>query len=73
MKSFEQIEQNIADRKKKQSNSYILSAETNSKYIEFVCVVGFHHSVGAQVEYVYPPLQEDTEERLSGEFIRMLP
>ena len=45
----------------------------NTKYIEFVCVVGFHHSVGSQVEFVYPPLQEDTEEKLTGEFLRMIP
>ena len=44
-----------------------------TKYIEFVCVVGFHHSVGSQVEFVYPPLQEDVDEKLSGEFIRLIP
>ena len=36
-------------------------------------MVGFHHSVGSQVEFVYPPLQEDTEENLTGEYLRMLP
>ena len=46
---------------------------SGANYIDFVCVVGFHHSVGAQVEFVYPPLQEDTEEKLTGEFLRLLP
>ena len=41
--------------------------------MDFVCVVGFHHSVGAQVEYVYPPLQNDTEVMLTGEILRLLP
>ena len=36
-------------------------------------VVGFHHSVGSQVEFVYPPLQEDKEEKLTGDFLRLLP
>lgn len=36
-------------------------------------VVGFHHSIGSQVEYVYPPVHEDTEQILSTEFLVKLP
>lgn len=30
-----------------------------SKEIEHVFLVGFHHIVGSQVEFIYPPLEED--------------
>jgi Transport protein Avl9 len=36
-------------------------------------MVGFHHKVGSQVEFVYPPLSEDIEGNLSGEFIKQIP
>lgn len=36
-------------------------------------MVGFHHKVGSQVEYIYPPLQEDKEGNLSSEFLRQIP
>ena len=26
------------------------------KLIEFILVVGFHHKIGSQIEYIYPPL-----------------
>jgi hypothetical protein len=29
------------------------------KTIEFIVMVGFHHKVGSQVEFVHPPLNED--------------
>jgi len=41
--------------------------------MDFVVIVGFHHSVGSQVEYIYPPVNEDKEENLSGEFLRLIP
>ena len=83
MDSFSQIEEKIAIWKKQQQlqqqeqeapevEKTAVQAE-QTKYIEFVCVVGFHHSVGSQVEFVYPPLQEDVDEKLSGEFIRLIP
>jgi hypothetical protein len=39
------------------------------KTIEFIVMVGFHHKVGSQVEYIYPPVQEDKEGNLSAEFL----
>lgn len=36
-------------------------------------LVGFHHKVGSQVEYVYPPLSEDTEGNLTAEFLKHIP
>ena len=42
------------------------------KMIEFVIVVSFHHQVGSQVEFIYPPINEDIDEMLSTEFIRLL-
>lgn len=43
------------------------------KMIEFVVIVGFHHQIGAQVEYVYPPIADDKDEHLTSEFLRVLP
>lgn len=40
------------------------------KSIEFIVMVGFHHKVGSQVEYIYPPVQEDKEGNLSAEFLK---
>jgi hypothetical protein len=40
------------------------------KTIEFIVMVGFHHKVGSQVEYIYPPIQEDKEGNLSAEFLK---
>ena len=40
------------------------------KTIEFIVMVGFHHKVGSQVEYIYPPVQEDKEGNLSAEFLK---
>lgn len=40
------------------------------KTIEFIVMVGFHHKVGSQVEYVYPPLGEDVEGNFSAEFLK---
>ena len=34
--------------------------------------MGFHHIVGSQVEYVYPPLSEDTGCNLTGEFLQKI-
>ena len=38
--------------------------------IKLVVMVGFHHKVGSQVEYIYPPIQEDKEGNLSAEFLK---
>lgn len=43
------------------------------KTIEFIVMVGFHHKVGSQVEFVYPPLSEDLEGNLSAEFLKQIP
>ena len=40
--------------------------------MEYVVVVGFHHQVGSQIEYLYPQKQSDTEE-LTSEFLGLLP
>jgi hypothetical protein len=40
------------------------------KTIEFIVMVGFHHKVGSQVEFIYPPLHEDREGNLTAEFIK---
>jgi hypothetical protein len=31
-------------------------AKNRLKSIEFIVMVGFHHKVGSQVEFIYPPL-----------------
>ena len=36
-------------------------------------MVGFHHKVGSQVEFIYPPVHEDKEGNLTGEFLRYIP
>ena len=36
-------------------------------------MVGFHHKVGSQVEYIYPPINEDKEGNLSAEFLKQIP
>ena len=36
-------------------------------------MVGFHHKVGSQVEFIYPPVHEDKEGNLTGEFLRQIP
>jgi len=41
--------------------------------MEFVVIIGFHHSIGSQVEYIYPPISEDKDVNLSAEFLRLLP
>lgn len=46
------------------------SEQQQIKTIEFIVMVGFHHKVGSQVEYIYPPVSEDTEGNLSAEFLR---
>ena len=71
LRSFRDIENSIA--MKRQQVTGAATELPGAKYIEFVCIVGFHHSVGSQVEYVYPPLQEDTEEKLSTEFLKLIP
>lgn len=43
------------------------------KTIEFILMVGFHHKVGSQIEFIYPPLSEDTEQLLSVEFLKHIP
>ena len=58
--TFADLEYNLAKRHKlfqtDEEASNLAQNDHNTKFMEFVCVVGFHHSVGAQVEYVYPPL-----------------
>ena len=68
LKTFDTVDRELQE--KLDSPSPLLSED---KYIQFVLTVGFHHSVGSQVEFIYPPLQEDTEEALTGEFLRLLP
>ena len=41
--------------------------------IAFVLLVGFHHKVGSQVEFVYPPVSEDVAEDLSVDFLKHVP
>jgi hypothetical protein len=43
------------------------------KTIEFIIVVGFHHKVGSQVEYIYPSLSQDKDENLTTNFIKHIP
>ncbi len=43
------------------------------KTIEFIVMVGFHHKVGSQVEFIYPPLSEDLEGNMSANFLKKLP
>ncbi|CDW75236.1 UNKNOWN [Stylonychia lemnae] len=45
----------------------------NMKTIEFILLVGFHHKVGSQIEFIYPPLKEDVEGNLSVEFLKHIP
>lgn len=35
-------------------------------------IVGFHHLLGSQVEFVYPPLDHDKDECLSAEFLKKI-
>ena len=44
LSTFEEIENSLTHRSN-QSNS--ASGSEDTKYFEFVCVVGFHHSVGS--------------------------
>lgn len=37
--------------------------------IDYVLLVGFHHIVGSQIEFVYPPISEDSESNLTQEFL----
>lgn len=39
------------------------------KQIEHVLLVGFHHLVGSQIEFIYPPIEEDSECNLTAEFL----
>lgn len=43
------------------------------KTIDFILMVGFHHKVGSQIEYIYPPLNEDVNGDLSVEFLKQIP
>jgi len=36
------------------------------KQIDFVLLVGFHHIVGSQVEFIYPPAEEDSPDNKSS-------
>ena len=45
---------------------------TNVKQIEHVFLVGFHHIVGSQVEFIYPPLNEDTENVITTNFLQKI-
>ena len=46
--------------------------QENIKQIEYVLLVGFHHIVGSQVEFVYPPLNEDQEGNLTPQFLQKI-
>ena len=39
--------------------------DENIQQIDYVLLVGFHHIVGSQVEFIYPPLNEDKEQNLT--------
>ena len=43
-----------------------------SKEIEHVFLVGFHHIVGSQVEFIYPPLDEDQKEVITPNFLQKI-
>ena len=43
------------------------------KTIDFIVMVGFHHKVGSQVEFIYPPLSEDINADLSVDFLKQIP
>ena len=36
------------------------------KQIEYVFLVGFHHIVGSQIEFVYPPVENNTDFNLTS-------
>lgn len=36
--------------------SSLAASAKKLKSIEFIVMVGFHHKVGSQVEFIYPPL-----------------
>lgn len=42
---------------------------TFQKEIEHVFLVGFHHIVGSQVEFIYPPLDEDSKGIITTNFL----
>jgi hypothetical protein len=44
---------------------------TTVRQIEYVLLVGFHHIVGSQVEYTYPPLQ-DCDDNLTTDFVQKI-
>lgn len=46
--------------------------QENSKEIEHVFLVGFHHIVGSQVEYVYPPLESDSDMQITPNFLQKI-
>lgn len=46
------------------------SSRINVKTIEFIVMVGFHHKVGSQVEYIYPPINEDVDGDLTADFLK---
>lgn len=35
-------------------------------------LVGFHHIVGSQIEFVYPPIAEDKSNNLTNEFLQKI-
>ena len=39
------------------------------KQIEHVLLVGFHHLVGSQIEFIYPPIEQDSDYNLTTEFL----
>ena len=39
------------------------------RQIEHVLLVGFHHLVGSQIEFIYPPIEEDSNCNLTPEFL----
>lgn len=43
-----------------------------SKEIEHVFLVGFHHIVGSQVEFIYPPLDEDSKQVITTNFLQKI-
>ena len=40
--------------------------------MEYVFLVGFHHIVGSQIEFVYPPVENDTDVNLTSAFLQKI-
>ena len=41
--------------------------------VNWVMVVGFHHKIGSQIEYMYPSIESDTAQELSPRILELIP